>query len=206
MRDAHVLLGVEAIAPAGAPGRQWGELSTMLTEVLDRGGITPEDVVHHEEVGDGVRYAFPADRLGTVLDLTERLDEFAARRNRWHQPALRVKIAVDLGERTSALDRLLATSILDRCVEANSGLIMSDRAFRAAFGDDCATSLREADFAQVGQFWVRVPGVDPGTFDEPPPEAEAGRPMHVTNSITGNAQNVIQTGFIAGGVHFGDRR
>lgn len=210
MGEARVVLGVEVIGPAGDPGRQWGELSTMLTQALDTGGILPDDVVDYEEVGDGARYVLPIGRLAPVVGLAEHIDTAATRHNRWRTPALRVKIAVDLGQDTGTLDRLLGTTVVDRCVAANpsvhSGLLLSDRAFRTVFDDDCP--LPKADFAHVDQLWVRVPGVAADEIEEfgPEPEADTRQAMNITNTISGNAQNVIQAGVVHGGVHWGQHR
>lgn len=253
MPDTRALLGVDVVASAGNPGyhldRVWGALSEMLSEALDASGITPDDVVRYEPVGDGALYTFPNDRLGAVVDLSDRLDKLAERHNRWHKPDLRLRVAVELGAVGDGpgydaprirLNRMLAAdtfkALVNTCVGANadekgnspvnSGLIMSDAAFRSVFGGDYTSLVRQTDFAPLDvvnkeftdRAWVRVPGVDARTLaefaehlepsiDGNDEETATTYPMRVTNHISGNAEHSLQAGIVTGGVYFGrDRR
>lgn len=190
---AGVWLGVEAITGG------WGVLSAMVTEALDGAGITPEEITQHERVGEGARYALPADRLALVVDVAEHLDRLAARHGKWHPgEAVRLCAAVDVGDSPNRLERLLGTPVVARCA-VTSGLVLSDAAHQALGG--------HGDFVAVDGVWVRVPGVDVRTLaDDVTDDEPVARTMNVVNTITGNAENVIQAGIVRGGVHFGERR
>ncbi len=176
MPEFRTLFGVDVIASASNPGyhleRVWGALSEMLSEALDASGITPEEVVRCEPGGDGALYVLPGNRLGALVDLTDRLDKLAARRNRWHRPDLRLRMAIETGAVSDhptyevpmiRLCRLLAArgfkSLVNGCVRANtddrgncpvnSGLIMSTAAYRAVFGGDYTEVVRDTDFAEI---------------------------------------------------------
>jgi hypothetical protein len=195
---AGVLLGVDALTG------EWGALSALLTEALDTAGFAPEEVTHHERAGDGVRYVLPADRLGAVVDLADHLDQLAARHNKWHPDhAVRLCIAVDLGESPVRLDRLLRCPLIARAA-VHSGLVLSGAAHRA-LGD--RTDFAEVEISGTERAWVRVPGVDATALAELAGEpADEQAPMHVVNTINGYAENVIQAGIVRGGVYFGERR
>jgi hypothetical protein len=174
--DIRTLLAVDVIASAQNPGyhreRLWGALSGMLTGALTGSGISPDEVVHMEPGGDGALYTLPSARLGTALDLTDRLDRLAADHNRWHQPTLRLRVSVHLGAVGPAphycsakvlLTRLLGASrfkqLMNECIgqhtdptgysAVNSGLIVSGPAFLEAFGGDHTDFLRQEQFADI---------------------------------------------------------
>jgi hypothetical protein len=244
MPETRALLGVDVIASASNPGyhldRVWGALSAMLAEALDASGITPDDVVRDEPTGDGALYTFRNDHLGAVVDLSGRLDKLAERHNRWQRPDLRLRIAVHTGAVGDGagyfaprihLTRLLGApafkAVVGRCVAehgdekgnspVNSGLILSDAAFRAVFGGDYTTLVREADFArlEVGnkeftdRAWLRVPGVDARTLaayaTHAAPAEEADEPARgratSVNSMSGTIRNALQVGQLHGGLH-----
>jgi hypothetical protein len=174
--DIRTLLAVDVIASAQNPGyhreRLWGALSGMLTGALTGSGIDPAEVVHMEPGGDGALYTLPSARLGSVLDLTDRLDRLAADHNRWHKPTLRLRASVHLGSVGQAphycsakvvLTRLLGASrfknLMNECISqhadptgysaVNSGLIVSGPAFLEAFGGDHTELLRQEQFADI---------------------------------------------------------
>lgn len=200
MPDTRALLGVDVIGSASNPGYHrdalWGELSQMLRTALTESGITPDEVKKYEPTGDGALYAFSAARLGTAVDLSDRLGELAADRNRWEKPDIRLRIAVEIGavgdgtgyySPTIWLTRLLGADafkhLVNECISANtdrqgnspisSALIVSQNAFRSVFGGDY-TKVRETDFAELTvankEFsepaYVRIPGVDARTIAE----------------------------------------
>jgi hypothetical protein len=249
MPNTRALLAVDVIASASNPGyhrdRLWGALTEMLRSGFVAAGLTLEEVVQYEPTGDGALYTFPATRLGVLVDLAHRLDELAADRNCWSKPDIRLRIAVEVGAVGDApgyyspkvdLSRLLGASafkaLVKRCIaentddqgncSVNSGLIVSDPAFRSAFGGDYTTLVRESEFVQLAavhkefseQAWVRIPGVDARTLTEFASETSAsdttqevesvvGVPMRVTNTVSGTMKNSVQAGVVYGGVNLG---
>lgn len=198
MPDSRALLGVDVIASASSPGyhrdRQWGALSAMLGTALAHSGITPEMVVHYEPTGDGALYTLPSHCLGTVFDLTDRLDTLAAEHNRWQKPDIRLRVSIDIGAvgeepgyytpkiyLTRMLGAAAFRTLVNTCIRDNAddvgnsvvhtALIVSGAAFREVFGGDY-TRLRRADFAELpvtskefsDTAWIRVPGFDARTL------------------------------------------
>jgi hypothetical protein len=174
--DIRTLLAVDVIASAQNPGyhrdRLWGALNGMLVGAFTGSGIRPDEVTHVEPGGDGALYTLPSTRLGTVSDLTERLDQLAAEHNRWSKPTLRLRAAIHLGAVSQAphycsakilLTRLLNASrfkeLVNECVQQNmdsagnstinSGLIVSGPAFPEVFGGDHTDLVREEQFASI---------------------------------------------------------
>jgi hypothetical protein len=176
MPGTRALLAVDVIGSARNPGyhrdRLWGELTAMLRSGFDAAGLTPAEVVGYEPTGDGALYTLPDNRLGALVDLTQRLDELAANRNRWSKPDIRLRVAVEMGAVGDGpdyyspkvdLNRLLGASafkeLVKRCVTENtdelgncpinSSLIVSGPAFRSVFGGDYTTLVRETDFVRL---------------------------------------------------------
>jgi hypothetical protein len=247
MPDNRALLGVDVVASASSPGyhrdRQWGALSAMLGTALASSGIRPDMVVHNEPTGDGALYTLPGHCLGIAVDLTERLDKLAAEHNRWYKPDLRLRVSIDVGAVGAEpgyhtpkihLNRMLAAAqfraLVAECIRDNTdgagnssvhtGLIVSGAAFRAVFGGDYTSLVRQTDFAQLSvtskEFsdttWVRVPGLDAHTLARFAATAEAttstrsntadGSGMLI-NYVGGNMTGSVQARVIEGGVHFG---
>lgn len=174
--DIRTLLGVDVIASARNPGyhrdRLWGALSGMLTGALNSSGISADEIVHMEPAGDGALYTLPSARLGTMLDLADRLDRLAAEHNRWQKPTLWLRVAIHLGAVSQAphycsakvlLNRMLNAGrfkdLVNECIRTNtdsagnsavnSGLIVSAPAFQEAFGGDHADLVHEEQFAEI---------------------------------------------------------
>lgn len=174
--EIRAVLGVDVIASANNPGyhraRLWGALSAMLTTALTNSDIAPDEVVHFEPSGDGALYTFPSRHLGTVLDMSERLDKLVADHNRYQKPDIRLRISVDLGavgeepgyhSTKISLTRLLSAdefkALIDKCIDenldqygtslVNSGLVVSRSAFREVFGGDHTSRIRQADFIEL---------------------------------------------------------
>jgi hypothetical protein len=252
MPATRALLGIDVIASASSPGyhrdRLWGALTALLSEALRTSGLTPDEVASYETTGDGALYTFPDHRLGVVVDLAQRLDELAAERNRWHKPDIRVRVAIEVGavgdgpayfspkvDTNRLLDAPAFKSLVVRCIaentdqrglcSVNSGLVLSDAAFRGVFGGAYTTLVRETDFVALSvvnkefseRAWVRIPGVDARTLAEyaseiaqPDTEPDTGSfpvpPMRVTNTVSGNMKNSVQAGVVYGGVNLGGGR
>lgn len=176
MPDSRALLGVDVIASASSPGyhrdRQWGALTAMLTSAFERGGITPDMVVHHEPTGDGALYTLPSDCLGAAVDLTDHLDTLAAEHNRWHKPDIRLRVSIDIGAVGAEpgyytpkihLTRMLGAeafrTVVNNCIRDNTdqignswvstGLIMSAFAFREVFAGNYTSQVRQTDFVEL---------------------------------------------------------
>lgn len=174
--DIRALLAVDVIASAQLPGDQrsrlWGELSGMLFRALDESEISPDEVLHLEPGGDSVLYTLPSARLGTIVDLTNRLDREAAQHNRWSKPTLRLRVSVHLGSVGQAPHYCSAKVLLIRLLEANqfkqlvnecirqstdsvgnsainTGLIVSGTAFQEVFGGDHTNLVRPDQFAEL---------------------------------------------------------
>lgn len=197
MPETRVLLGVDVIGSAANPGYHynalWRALERMLGTALAESGIPPGELLDVEPGGDGALYTLPNHRLGTMLDLTARLDELAATHNRSRKPEIRLRMAVEMGavgDETGyyapkvRLSRLLNAAafkaLMRRCLtegpdgSVNSGLIVSSPAFREAFGGAYTANVRQHEFAEIEasekefreKAWVRVPGLDSRTLTE----------------------------------------
>lgn len=200
MPDTRALIGVDVIASASNPGyhlqRLAGALNTMLGQAFAATGITPDEVLQNEQLGDGALYVLPGNRLGALVDLSDHLDKLAGQHNQWSKPDLRLRIAIDTGpvgdpggyyspkiRLARLLDAQRFRALVQRCVDENtdakgnsavhSGLIMSDAARQTVFGGDY-TSVRENDFVKyevttkesTETAWSRVPGVDARTLTD----------------------------------------
>lgn len=245
MPDSQALLGVDVIGSASSPGyhrdRQWGALSTMLGTALTSSGITPDMVRHYEPTGDGALYTLPRHRLGTVVDLTDRLDKLAAEHNRWNKPDIRLRVSIEIGPVGPEpgyftpkiyLARMLGAAefraLVNECIQRNTdpvgnssintGLILSNAAFREVFAGDYTDVVRQTEFARLpvtskefsDTAWIRVPGLDAHTLARfaAGTDADAPRPAatHSTiNHVGGNMTDSVQAEVVKGGIHFGGR-
>lgn len=189
--DHRALLGIDVVGSSANPGYHlnpmWEAVDQMLRTALDDCGVRPDEVATRENTGDGALLTLPGSRVGTLLDLTVRLDELTAQHNRWRKPDVRLRIAIELGPvgdrdgyyrpkitHARLLNAAAFKTLLARCVEeggpglANTAVIVSDHAMRSAFSGDHTRMVKETDFALFtppgaefpGSAWVRVPGFD----------------------------------------------
>lgn len=211
MPETRLLLGVDVISSAANEGHQYSALfralDRMLGAALNDSGIDPDEILDHEPGGDGALYTLPSTRLGTVLDLTDRLDKLAAAHNRSRKPDIRLRIAVDTGavgdepgyfapkiSQSRLLNAPAFKQLMRHCLQecpedsVNSGLIVSAPAFREAFGGDYTKVVRRHEFAEIAvaekefrdQAWVRVPGLDARTLTEFVTVADRAEPPAAT--------------------------
>lgn len=234
--EHRALLAVDVVGSASNPGYYLNPIrkavDDLLRAALDSSGIERSEVLEWEPTGDGALLTLPSGRLGTLLDLAQRLDTQAAERNRSRKPDVRLRVAVELGPVGDqpgyyapkiSLTRLLNAEtfkrLFERCMHertddsVNTGLIVSEQAFRSAFSGDHTQLARRSDFAEIpvqdkefaAKAWVHVPGFDPLSITgfaqqhgQPAPE----RSPQVHNQVNGS-MNGIQAGTINGGIVFG---
>nr|WP_042190484.1 hypothetical protein [Kibdelosporangium sp. MJ126-NF4]CEL19376.1 hypothetical protein [Kibdelosporangium sp. MJ126-NF4]CTQ94825.1 hypothetical protein [Kibdelosporangium sp. MJ126-NF4] len=236
----QALLGVDVIGSARNPGHYLEALKTttdtMLRTALTDTGIGPIPAADWESTGDGALLTLPSSDLGALFDAASRLETLAAQHNRWNKPDVRLRIAVHVGpvgprsgyyEPKIAHSRLLNAPIFKQVVEqclaerpadtVNTGLIVSDDAYRAVFGGDHTNLVNKADFASVvvadKEFeqpaWIRVPGFEAKSltsFTKPEPRTQPTAGMTMHNTISGSDNGVVQAREISGNITFGSGR
>lgn len=238
----QALLGVDVIGSARNPGHYLAAVKTatdtMLRTALADEAIPSSRVTNWEPTGDGAMVTLPSSDLGVLLDAMSRLETLAAQHNQWNKPEVRLRIAVHVGpvgpepgfyEPKITLSRLLNApvfkQVMNRCLAeaatVNTGLIVSDDAYRAVFGGDHTRLVEQADFASVAvsdkEFsqpaWIRVPRFEPRsitTFATTEPDSAPtpvrkpshARPSQAQNiTVHGDAQS-IQAAEISGNISF----
>ncbi|MCE7003179.1 hypothetical protein LWC34_10100 [Kibdelosporangium philippinense] len=237
----HALLGVDVIGSARNPGHYLEKLQsstdTMLRTALTDAGVQLSRATNWEPTGDGALVTLPSSDLGALFDAASLLEVKAAEHNRWHKPDVRLRIAVHVGpvgpepgyyEPKITLSRLLNApvfkQVVERCLaerrgDVNTGLIVSDNAYRAVFGGDHTRLVTQAEFASVAasdkEFaqpaWIRVPGFEAKSLvasvaAEGPASASGAAPAGTPNGSMQNTANGpmsgLQANTIAGNVSF----
>ncbi|MET0234794.1 MAG: hypothetical protein ABW224_09175 [Kibdelosporangium sp.] len=227
----RALLGVDVIGSARNPGHHLGALKaatdTMTRVALAESGILATHVTDWQSTGDGVLVTLPSSDLGALFDTATRMEELAAQHNRWSKPEVRLRIAIHVGpvgdepgyyEPRIAHSRLLNApafkKIVERCLaerpdgSVNTGLIVSDDAFRTVFGGDHTRLVRQPEFASITvqdkEFsqpaWIRIPGFEARSLTAAP--RQPASTASVQNVVTGDMHGV-QAHTIHGGITFG---
>lgn len=230
--EHRALLGVDVAESAGKPGHQLAAvpeaLEDLLTWALRGSGIDRAEVLDWEKTGDGALLTLPSGQLGALLDTADLLDVAAARRNRRYQPDIRLRIAIESGPvgqepgfypAKIGLNRMLDAQELkdlfvrcrqEREEDAHTALIVSEHAFRTAFGGDHTSLIRRSEFGSlevrnkeyVDSARVRVRGFDPRSleaFSQPTQDPSAAPTGGVRNINRGDIRG-IQAGQIIGNV------
>jgi hypothetical protein len=229
----RALLGVDVIGSADNPGHHLDALKSatdsMMRVALDDTGIPAAHVTNWQDTGDGALVTLPSSDLGRLFDTAAQLEMLAAQHNRWSKPEVRLRIAIHVGpvgdepgyyEPRIAHSRLLNAPVFKRIVErclaehtdgtVNTGLIVSDDAYRAVFGGDHTYLAQQGEFASITvrdkefarSAWIRVPGFEAKSltaFTEPAPEPAPAPAANVHNEVNGPMHG-IQTHTINGGV------
>lgn len=193
----RALLGVDVVGSARKPRYRLNPMRAvvedMLCRALEDSGVPDSEVLTWAPTGGGALLTLPGRWLGVLLDLGQRLDRLAAEHNRRHQLEARLRITVDLdpvgdetGPRRPGIPHTrlpnaeLAKQLLERCLRERADgavhtvLVVSDHAFRSAFGKDRPRLVQQGDFAPVslqdkehsGTVWVQVPGFDAHSITE----------------------------------------
>ncbi|HEX6342067.1 hypothetical protein [Umezawaea sp.] len=233
----RALFGVDVVGSARNPGYHLDAVRRTLDAALERAlaerGIEREEVLARESTGDGALLTLPSGRLGALFDVAHSLENLLADWNRRNKPEVRLRIAVEVGPvgdepgfyaAKVTLGRLLDASafkeLFERCLGeqgpdgASTALIVSDHAWRTAFGGDHTRVVRQGEFSPLSvrdkeyadTAWVRIPGFDPRTATgparpEPRPTGRGG----VVNQVNGTMSG-IQAGDVYGGITFGTQR
>lgn len=187
--DHRALLGLDVVKSASNQGYHLAAVSdavtTMVDDALHSTGAEP-DVLKREFTGDGELLMLPGRRLGSLLDMADRLNQLAEGYNRWCKPEIKLRIAVELGPIGG--DRQLTTpmisltrmmnadafkNLFQQCLNSgrsftHAGLICSDHAWRVAFGGEHTRHVRQDEFVSIpvknkeyqATAWVRIPGFD----------------------------------------------
>jgi hypothetical protein len=242
--EQRVLLGVDVIGSAGNPGEDLHRVAeawrSILQGSLASAGLGFGDVLEFEQQGDGALLTLPHTVLGRVVDMSQRMHELAVAHNRERRPEVRLRMAVETGpvpdrqqtylrakiDRARLLESAAFKALMERCHTepgggAHTGLIISDHAFRTAFGGDHTVLVRDTEFAEItvavkeyeAKAWVRVPGFDARSLRTFLDQATTPRPeqahddLRATNGGVHNQVNGVmrgvQAGIIHGGVRFG---
>lgn len=247
MPEHRAILGVDVIKSARIPGYLLNELPPILNSLVDGGltgcGVDGSLAIDRQHTGDGLRLTWPATVLGAVVDATSRIDELVRAHNRVRKPEVRLRMAVHAGhvpdevgyhrpniDCARLLDAavfrdLLATCARERPDDAfNTGVILSDAAWRAVFAGPYTELVHQHDFVEVvaigkefsATAWVRVPGIGReqlAAYVRGLPVDQvagartiAGTPtLNVTNNAGSNSSGV-QAGIIRGDITIGRDR
>jgi hypothetical protein len=189
--EFHALLGIDVIDSARTAPHLLPQvpivLETLLAAGMDAAGVSRQDAVDTQYVGDGWLYAFPSALLGRVVDLARALDPIVAEHNKWNRLELRLRLAVEVGPRPDmpgfqqanlARARLLNApafkALARRCIaerpdgSMSTAVIVSDAVHQALAPGHHTRLARPADFAELlvtnkeftSRAWVAVPGFE----------------------------------------------
>jgi hypothetical protein len=232
----RALLGVDVIRASTNSGYHLEAMSSAVTTMLSaalRSGGGGADVSERQFTGDGVLLTLPQERLGVLFDVAEQLNRHAEEHNRWHRPDVKLRVAIEIGpvgggERFSTsraslvrmLDAEAFKTLVDRCLArrrdaTQTGLIVSEHAWRVAFGGDHVRYVRREEFAALrvtnkeyqATARVRIPGFDADSLatmiDEPEhSHAAAASPRSPSApNIRGPVTGSVVAGQISGPVN-----
>jgi hypothetical protein len=230
----RALLGVDVIGSAGNPGHHLATLKsatdTMMRIALVGTGIPLGHITDWQNTGDGALVTVPSSDLGALFDTAIQLEMLAAQHNRWSKPEIRLRIAVHVGpvgdqpgyyEPRITHSRLLNApafkKIVDRCLTehadgtVNTGLIVSDEAYRTVFGGDHTRMVQKSEFASIivrdKEFarpaWIRMPGFEAKSLTAVAEAQTATASAAMVHNVVNGPMHGIQAHTINGGITFG---
>lgn len=237
--EYRALLGVDAMHSARNEGYHLNALASAINKILQitlqESGIESAAISNREDTGDGVLLTLSGKHLGRLVDLSQRINLHVSEHNRWRKPDLQLRIAIDIGPVADAPgyyaskithNRLMNANIfkelLERCTQVragtrvNTGLVISECAYKSVFGGNYTELVEAGDFASLPvadkEFeqiaWVRIPGFDPNTITNligslvhQTSPASLTSDGYVHNEVRGN-MNGVQAGTVNGAITF----